>query len=1059
MWKIKLAIVLFFVAAGLRSYSQVIDFTTTTQTVSEADGTATITVQFDVAAAVDITIPFTLSGDAVEGAADDYTISASPLSILAGATTGDITVTLNDDLLTESDETIVVTLEAPSSGSLGTDIVHTITVTDNDTPPVVTIINPADASSFAEGSTIDFEATASDAEDGDLTDQINWNSDLDGDFATGGTPSVATLSLGTHTITASVTDASTMTANASITITITNDAPVASDVLVTGTLEVGQVLTGSYTYSDTEGDLEGTSTFRWLRDGIEISGATATTYTLTVDDDGANISFEVTPVALTGVLTGTAVESPQVGPIAPANSAPTASSVLVTGTLEVGQTLTGSYTFDDADGDLEGTSTFRWLRDGVEISGATATTYTLTVDDDGANISFEVTPVALTGVLTGTAVESPQVGPIAPANTAPTASSVLVTGTLEVGQTLTGSYTFDDADGDLEGTSTFRWLRDGVEISGATATTYTLTVDDDGANISFEVTPVALTGVLTGTAVESPQVGPIAPANTAPTASSVLVTGTLEVGQTLTGSYTFDDADGDLEGTSTFRWLRDGVEISGATATTYTLTVDDDGANISFEVTPVALTGVLTGTAVESPQVGPIAPANTAPTASSVLVTGTLEVGQTLTGSYTFDDADGDLEGTSTFRWLRDGVEISGATATTYTLTVDDDGANISFEVTPVALTGVLTGTAVESPQVGPIAPANTAPTASSVLVTGTLEVGQTLTGSYTFDDADGDLEGTSTFRWLRDGVEISGATATTYTLTVDDDGANISFEVTPVALTGVLTGTAVESPQVGPIAPANTAPTASSVLVTGTLEVGQTLTGSYTFDDADGDLEGTSTFRWLRDGVEISGATATTYTLTVDDDGANISFEVTPVALTGVLTGTAVESPQVGPIAPANTAPTASDVLITGTLEVGEVLTGNYTYTDADGDFEGTTTFRWLRDGIEIAGATFQTYTLTVDDEGANISFEVTPVATNGVLLGTAVLSPEVGPILPANTAPSATNVLITGGIEVDDLLTGSYTYSDADDDLEGTSTFRWLRDGLAITGADICHIHPYHS
>ena len=57
------------------------------------------------------------------------------------------------------------------------------------------------------------------------------------------------------------------------------------------------------------------------------------------------------------------------------NSAPTATAVAISGTPAVGQTLTGSYTYGDVDSDAEGTSTFRWLRNGVAIGGATATTY------------------------------------------------------------------------------------------------------------------------------------------------------------------------------------------------------------------------------------------------------------------------------------------------------------------------------------------------------------------------------------------------------------------------------------------------------------------------------------------------------------------------------------------------------------------------------------------------------------------------------------------------------------------------------------------------------------
>ena len=92
------------------------------------------------------------------------------------------------------------------------------------------------------------------------------------------------------------------------------------------------------------------------------------------------------------------------------NSAPTASSVSITddngGSLVVGDNLTGNYTYADTNGDVEGTSTYRWLRGGVAISGATATTYTLVTADIGESISFEVTPIAATGAVIGSLVVS-----------------------------------------------------------------------------------------------------------------------------------------------------------------------------------------------------------------------------------------------------------------------------------------------------------------------------------------------------------------------------------------------------------------------------------------------------------------------------------------------------------------------------------------------------------------------------------------------------------------------------------------------------------------------------
>ena len=94
----------------------------------------------------------------------------------------------------------------------------------------------------------------------------------------------------------------------------------------------------------------------------------------------------------------------------PTNSAPTAGNVSISdedgGSAVVGDTLTGHYDYSDSDGDAEGTSTFSWIRSGTAIPGATSITYTLVAADDGEMVSFEVTPVAVTGELTGTPVRS-----------------------------------------------------------------------------------------------------------------------------------------------------------------------------------------------------------------------------------------------------------------------------------------------------------------------------------------------------------------------------------------------------------------------------------------------------------------------------------------------------------------------------------------------------------------------------------------------------------------------------------------------------------------------------
>ncbi len=96
--------------------------------------------------------------------------------------------------------------------------------------PVVTISAPADGSSFDEGAIITFSGSAFDAEDGDLTAGLSWNSSLDGTIGTGGSFTAA-LSIGVHAITAAAIDIGGQngTDQISLTVSPSNDPPVARD--------------------------------------------------------------------------------------------------------------------------------------------------------------------------------------------------------------------------------------------------------------------------------------------------------------------------------------------------------------------------------------------------------------------------------------------------------------------------------------------------------------------------------------------------------------------------------------------------------------------------------------------------------------------------------------------------------------------------------------------------------------------------------------------------------------------------------------------------------------
>lgn len=102
----------------------------------------------------------------------------------------------------------------------------------SDTAPTVAISSPADGSVFDSGASITFTGSASDAEDGDLTSNLTWSSDVDGELGTGGSVA-ASLSDGTHMVTASVSDSGGNTTGESIAVTVGGQADIALTAIVT----------------------------------------------------------------------------------------------------------------------------------------------------------------------------------------------------------------------------------------------------------------------------------------------------------------------------------------------------------------------------------------------------------------------------------------------------------------------------------------------------------------------------------------------------------------------------------------------------------------------------------------------------------------------------------------------------------------------------------------------------------------------------------------------------------------------------------------------------------
>ena len=100
------------------------------------------TVSLSEASSLAVTVPYTLSGTAT-GGSDYETPASTSLSIAAGDTSGTIVVKVKGDTLDEPNETIIVTLGAPTNATVSGTVegagAGTGTINDDDATPTVTL--------------------------------------------------------------------------------------------------------------------------------------------------------------------------------------------------------------------------------------------------------------------------------------------------------------------------------------------------------------------------------------------------------------------------------------------------------------------------------------------------------------------------------------------------------------------------------------------------------------------------------------------------------------------------------------------------------------------------------------------------------------------------------------------------------------------------------------------------------------------------------------------------------------------------------------------------------
>ena len=587
---------------------------------------------------------------------------------------------------------------------------------------------------------------------------------------------------------------------------------------------------------------------------------------------------------------------------------------------------------------------------------------------------------------------------------------VQITGEARVGKTLTAdSSNLSERYGVQVTSMTYRWLADGARVPGAIARTYKPDDDKQGKRISVMATYTDDRG--NEETVISAPTEPLAARDRIRRATGLpLISGRALVGHTLTADTSLIiDPNGLENAVFYYFWEADDDSIPDATDSTYTPVEADVGKEITVIVAWVDDAGH--GQNMTSQ---PTMPVMTAEAAAAMEFRKSLRAAANAGGSVTlyWNAPDEDVTGYRILRHRHSLGELdplvyvadTGSTATAYTDTGMVAGVPHNYRVQAIR-DGVLGERTIQI-KIFPVQKATNSPATGAPAISGTAQVGETLTADISgIADEDG-LENVTrnylwaavgssgkigaryAYQWLVDGADSgsgdhhAGYDNTTYTLTEDDVGKAISVRVTFVddgghqeTLTSAATDPVAALPQ--PNSPATGAPT-----IGGTAQVGETLTVDTSgITDEDGLDDSTFTVQWITDDSVMVANAARSYTPTGGDRGKSVKVRVSftddagnPETRTSAQTAT-VEARADGQEgnSPATGLPT-----ISGTAQVGETLTAGITgIADADGLSGETFTYQWVSgDGTtdtDIEKATESTYKLVAADQGKAVKVRVT--------------------------------------------------------------------------------------
>ena len=874
---------------------------------------------------------------------------------------------------------------------------------------------------------------------------------------------------------------SVSSADLNIGITNVDEGDASFNVTSTGNLNAaaeGDTLTVTSDASNPDPDGNGTFTYQWERDGTPIDGAIGQTYTIARADEGTALTVVVSYTDAGGFS-----EAVETSPVAvPVDALATA--IGFTGTVatfaenavDLDRVKVADIDITDDGGrsgtlELVGTN----VNDFFQIDGG------VLYLRQGADIDHETAPSLVVSVrlMESTGVSSPDLT-IEITNVDEGQASFSVTSSAgsdapAEGHILTAE--LDDSDPDGDGTFTYEWQRGDVAgnnyvaIAGATNMTYTIAAADEGNTLRVVVrytddggndeevetsgfsvpTPTDLPATaiaLTATAVTTVDEG----VSTRMKVADIVITddggspGTLELVGTNADLFEIDLPNRAL-------YLKAGEMLDFETLTTLAVRVQLMGnPSVSSADLNIGITNVDEGEA------------GFRVTSNGADINAAVE-GDVLTVSLdaSISDPDGNGDGILTYRWERNGTEITGETDASYTIVRADEGTALTVVVSYTDAGGF--SEAVETSPVNvPVDALATAITFTGTV--NTLPEGPAAGSSRKVADIDitdlgGGRSGT---------LELAGTNADLFEFGGTDNNelhlkgtVVLDHETAPSLVVSVrlMESTGVSSPDLT-IEITNVDEGTASFSVTSSAGnaipvEGHILTAE--LDDSDPDDDGTFTYEWQRGDaagnnyVAIAGATNMTYTIAAADEGNTLRVVVRytddggndeEVETSGFSVPTPTDLPATA-IALTATAVTTVDEGVSTRMKVADIV-----ITD-DGGSPGT---------LELAGANPTLFEIDLPNRalylkaGEMLDFEtLTTLAVRVQLMGNPSVSSADLNIGITNVDEGEAGFRVTSdGADINaavegDVLTVSLDAPDPDGD--GTFTYQWMRGNDQIAGA----------